>query len=479
MTLSVVFDFLSQHPELRALRLDSTRVQPGDLFIAIPGRITDGRTYIAQAIKNGAAAILAEAYDLKPYAGTVPLLAIPNLKAIIADIAAHFYQNPSQALKVIAITGTNGKTSTSHYVAQLLAAKRLNCGLMGTIGNGFLGNLNAAHLTTSDCCTIQDQLAMFVKQKADFVAMEVSSIGLMENRLTNTCISTAVFTNLTQDHLDYHADMEEYFAAKCKLFMQFTPQYSIVNLDDPYSERLLKIIPLESKIITYSLSNPNAAIYYSNGVVTSPWGKGTLHTALVGKFNISNVLAAIACCAVQGIAFQDLLLAAQKLQPVAGRMQSVPSSNPNAPKVVVDYAHTPEAVIKALQALNEYKPHKLYCIIGCGGDRDRSKRPLMLNAAITYSDVVIVTQDNPRTEDPKQIVQDMLQEVSPDANLIIEFDRAKAIELAVSKAKPQDIILIAGKGHEDYQIIGTTKIPFSDLLIAQQALEVRREQAWI
>lgn len=474
VTLSVVFDFLRQH-QLKAMRLDSRQVQPGDLFIAMPGLTTDGRQHISQAIANGSAAIIAEADGMPSYQGVAaPLLLVTNLKSKLADMATYFYNNPSHNLKVIGITGTNGKTSTSHYIAQLFSAVSMRCGIMGTLGNGFLDNLIKSQLTTSDCCSLQDQLFIFAQQKTSFVAMEVSSIGLLEGRLANTAINTAVYTNLSQDHLDYHVSMEDYFAAKCKLFSEFEPKNCVVNLDDPYSERLLKIIPLQSQVITYSLLNPNAAVYYNDGVIITPWGTGSLKVSLVGKFNISNVLAAIACCALQGVPLADLLLAASTLTAVAGRMQTVFNAALAAPKVVVDYAHTPEAVTKALQALGEYKAQKLYCIIGCGGDRDRSKRPLMLDAAIKYSDVVIVTQDNPRTEDPQQIVGDMLGTRHVTDNIIIELDRAKAIQQTIAQASPHDLILIAGKGHEDYQIIGTTKLPFSDLLIAQQALEVRR-----
>ena len=313
MTLSVVFDFIRKHTELKAMRLDSRQIQMGDLFIAMPGLNSDGRKHIEQAINNGAAAIIAEADGAPQLPNiTTPLLLVANLRAHLADIAAFFYKNPSHNLKVIGITGTNGKTSTSNYIAQLFDALSIKCGIMGTLGNGFLDNLITSQLTTSDCCTLQDQLFNFTKQQTSFVAMEVSSIGLLEDRLNNTTINTAVFTNLSQDHLDYHVNMEDYFAAKCTLFSKFSPKNCVVNLDDPYSERLLTIIPLQSQIITYSLSNPNAAVYYDNGLVITPWGQGSLKTQLVGKFNISNVLAAIASCALQGLPLDSLLLAATK-----------------------------------------------------------------------------------------------------------------------------------------------------------------------
>lgn len=475
MTLAVVSEFLHKHPQLKAMRLDSRQVQPGDLFMAVPGDLTDGREYLQQAISQGAAAAIVEASGWRDYtAMSVPLLAVPDLKSHLADIASYFYKNPSNNLRVIGITGTNGKTSTSNYIAQLFTAVGIECGIMGTLGNGLLGHLIPSPLTTSDCCTLQNQLFEFSQQQAKFVAMEVSSIGLCDGRLLNTHIDTAVFTNLTQDHLDYHHTMDAYFSAKCKLFTEYAPKHCVINLDDPYSQRLLAIIPSTSRILTYSLLNPAADLYYADGVVHTLWGTGELVAKLIGKFNISNVLAALGCCAIQGFSMQTLLKAASNLKSVSGRMQTVLCENMHAPRVIVDYAHTPDALIKALQTLQEYKSQQLICIIGCGGDRDRSKRPLMLRAAIENSDRVIITQDNPRTEDPQQIVNDMLAGQDPAANIIVEMDRTTAIQHAIAAATEQDLILIAGKGHEDYQILGTKKLPFSDVAVSQQALEARR-----
>jgi UDP-N-acetylmuramoyl-L-alanyl-D-glutamate--2,6-diaminopimelate ligase len=479
VTLAVVSEFLHKHPQLKVMHLDSRQVQPGDLFIAMPGATTDGRQYVQQAVAQGAAAIIAEAIGWNADINiNVPLLLLENLKPQLAEIATYFYKDPSHNLRVIGVTGTNGKTSTSNYIAQLFDYVGIKCGLMGTLGNGMLDNLIPSPLTTSDCCTLQNQLFEFSQAQAKFVAMEVSSIGLCDDRLLHTQIDTAIFTNLSQDHLDYHHTMEDYFAAKCKLFTEYAPKHCVINLDDPYSKRLLDLIPRSSRIITYSLLNPAADLYYADGIIHTLWGTGPLVTKLIGKFNISNVMAALACCAIQGISIQTLLQAASKLNAVPGRMQAVPCVDLDAPRVVVDYAHTPDALIKALQTLQQYKQRHLICIIGCGGDRDRSKRPLMLRAVIENSDKVIITQDNPRTEDPQQIVRDMLAGHPLNTNIVIEMDRATAIKNAIAAASSEDLILIAGKGHEDYQIIGTTKLPFSDLLVAQQTLEARGEQAW-
>jgi UDP-N-acetylmuramoyl-L-alanyl-D-glutamate--2,6-diaminopimelate ligase len=305
--------------------------------------------------------------------------------------------------------------------------------------------------------------------------MEVSSHALVQGRLTGTNFDTAIFTNLSQDHLDYHGNMQDYFAAKSTLFTKFEPRNTIINLDDKYAEPLLKQISYQTRLLTYSLDNPTADVYFEKNKIYTPWGVGILRSPLIGRFNVSNILACIACCGIQGLSLDVILNAVANLIPVPGRMQKVATINKNAPMVVIDYAHTPDALIKALHALREYKDRVIHCVFGCGGDRDRSKRPLMLQAVIENSDKIIITQDNPRTEDPQQIVRDMLANHASTNNISIELDRAVAITKTIQNAGPNDIILIAGKGHEDYQIIGTEKLPFSDLLVAQQALEVRSE----
>lgn len=471
MALTVVFDFLRNNKQLKNMRIDSRQIQAGDIFIAIPGFTTDGRKYIGQAIANGAGAIIVEAGTVvEPNVTNVPIISVNNLKQHLSEVAAFYYQHPSQKLKVIGITGTNGKTSTSHYIAQLFAAANEKCGVMGTLGNGILPNLVSAGLTTSDCCTVQQELSSLAASNAKYVVMEVSSVGLDQGRLLHTEIDTAVFTNLSQDHLDCHKDMTEYFNAKCKLFTNFALKNAVINLDDAKAPELLNIIPVSVRVITYSLFDPTADIYVDGSQIFTPWGTGVLQTNLLGSFNTSNVLAAIACCALQGLPLDTILHFARNLYPVCGRMELIQSRRANAPRVIVDYAHTPDALIKVLQTLREYQPHTLFCVFGCGGDRDRSKRPLMARAVLENSDQAVITSDNPRTEDPQQIVQDMLDGITLATNIIIELDRAKAITQTIACATANDIVLIAGKGHEDYQIIGTTKLSFSDQIVAQQAL---------
>lgn len=480
MNLSAVLDFLAVAGnfdlELQNIRRDNRQVEPGDLFIAVRGLKTDGRDFIDAAIARGAVAVLTQ----EPYEcdSLVPIITVPNLKDQLPALSAAFYNYPAQHLKTIGITGTNGKTSTSHYIAQILNSAGLTCGVMGTIGNGLLGKLNPTQLTTSDCCTVQQQFAAVKDLGAQFVAMEVSSHALAQQRLLGIDFDTAVFTNLSQDHLDYHANMQDYFAAKALLFTEYDIKNAVINIDDPWSAKLIALLPSNTNLITYSLFDNTAAVYLSADQIHTPWGNASFTTRLLGDFNKSNVLATIAVCCLQNISLDTVLSAVKNLQPVAGRMQVVEHNDPNAPKVVVDYAHTPDAVSKALKALRDYTNGTLYCIIGCGGDRDRSKRPLMLQAALENSDQVIISQDNPRTEDPQQIVQDMLHG-NTSQKIHIELDRAKAIQFAIARADKQDLILIAGKGHEDYQIIGTQKLPFSDILEAQQALVKRSENAWV
>lgn len=481
MNLTEVLSFLGvvhncKDASLNNIQIDSRKVIAGDLFVAVPGLKSDGRDYIPQALSNGAAAILvAEPYTVTEHLSSIPVIIIPNLEQRLTDLTAFFYSYPARSAKIIGFTGTNGKTSCSHYTAQMLNAVDLPCGVMGTLGNGMLPDLTPSSLTTSDCCTVQQQFAEFRESNVNYISMEVSSHALMQGRLAGIDFDTAVFTNLSQDHLDYHGTLQEYFAAKARLFVDYKPKNCVFNLDDPFTAELLKLVRHDPCIITYSLNDKTADIYIEHNRIYTPWGIGVFSTPLIGNFNLYNVMACVAVCGLQEISLDEILYGIINLVPVAGRMQNVETSNPAAPLVIIDYAHTPDALVKALDTLREYCTGSLFCVFGCGGDRDRSKRPLMLKAVLEYADVVVITQDNPRTEDPEQIVQDMLSGDQKKSNIKIELDRATAINETVALATAKDVILIAGKGHEDYQIIGTQKFPFSDLLIAQQALAVRGE----
>lgn len=465
---------LLQNKKFAALCIDSRKIQAGDVFIALPGQKTDGRDYISKAIANGASAIVYESENARIlHTDNIIYIPIANLVTKISMLAAQYYKNPSNDMHIAAVTGTNGKTSITHYIAQLLQANKIPCAVMGTVGNGIYPKLQAADLTTSDCCSIQREFANFKQHGVKFIAMEASSHALDQNRLKDTYIDSAIFTNLSQDHLDYHTDMQDYFMAKARLFNEFSPKNCIINLDDEYGKKLLKHILPSTNLLTYSLNNHNADLFLDHDVLHSPWGRVKLAINLLGDFNKSNILAAFAFCSIHGVRVEDLGLQAIDLKPVSGRMELIAQDEIIAPKIIVDYAHTPAAIEQVLQSLRVYKPRKIYCIVGCGGDRDRTKRKLMMQACMNNSDEIIITQDNPRTEDPMQIVNDMLQGITLTNNISIELDRAKAIQKAIGAADIDDIVLIAGKGHEDYQIIGTTKFPFSDQRIAKQALMQR------
>lgn len=489
MKLSAVLSFfglkvINDQIELQDVQLDSRQIKPGDLFIAIPGLKGDGRIHVAQAVANGAVAVLVQSpYIAEDNYNAVPVICVDNLRDIFRDLVAFFYNNPAKDLELIAVTGTNGKTSCSHYIAQILNALHFKCGVMGTVGNGLLDNLFPSQMTSSDCCVVQRQFAIFKKLNVTHVAMEISSHAIDQQRLLGLQFKTAIFTNLSQDHLDYHLNMREYFAAKCRLFTDYKIDNAIINLDDPYGVQLRDLLKTNNskiKILGYSLANKQADVYLENNIIYSPWGSGVLHSSLLGSFNTSNLLACITSCALHDLALDQILKIVSNLIPVPGRMQKVVGQDSNAPMVVVDYAHTPDAMVNALQALRPYVHDggKLYCIFGCGGDRDRSKRHMMLRAALDYSDQVVITQDNPRTEDPKQILQDILANQKIGAKVMVELDREAAIHAIILQANQQDLILIAGKGHEDYQIIGVDKLPFSDVLIASKALTLRSEKSY-
>ncbi len=476
------------------LTMDSRQVKPGDLFIAVPGLTVDGRDFIEQAITKGAVAILAECdsaasaeIELKKQKKTIPIIAVPKLQSLVGYIAARFFEHPSRNMPVIGITGTNGKTSVSHFIAQILSYCHKPCGVIGTLGAGVLDKNFLSHEgTTPDPIAVQRILSNLQKQKAVAVAMEVTSHALDQNRVEGVEFHTTLFTNLTRDHLDYHPDMKAYGKVKKKLFTHFQSQYSIINIEDEFGLELfeyLKLMHPERKLIGYTtdikrdenLVTTQKLILNNHGIsarIKTPWGEGKLECNLLGRFNLSNLLAAIAAVCIQGIPLAQALEAIQSIKAVPGRMTRF-GGNHETPLVIVDYAHKPDALAQVLEALRTHCTGRLWCVVGCGGDRDRGKRPIMAEIGERLSDYLYLTQDNPRTEDPEQIMAEMLQGLKYPKKAIVEYDRKKAIELTIAKAKPKDIVVIAGKGHEDYQIIGTEKIPFSDQTVVEAALKRR------
>lgn len=460
----------------------SGRTQPGDLFIACVGTQYDGREYIAEAIAHGAAAVLCEAGSnepagIKPYHvadKTIPIFSVPHLQPSVGIIAARFYAGPSAKMSVIGVTGTNGKTSCTQYIAKALQDAGHVCGVIGTLGIGFPGKLVSGNMTTPDAITLQSEFANMLKQGADAVAMEVSSHSLVQHRVAGVHFKIAVFTNLTRDHLDYHGDMINYARAKRLLFENPELQAAVINLDDACGQEFVAQLPTQLPVYGYTVNNAvakkeipivradNIQIHHRgiSAVVHTPWGEGELRTRLLGRFNLSNLLAVLTTLCLMQIPLERALQSIATLETVPGRMQVLGGGD--LPVVVVDYSHTPDALEKALTALREHCTGKLWCIFGCGGDRDAGKRPLMAQIAERNSDYVIITNDNPRTEDPQKIIDVIVKGLLCPWAVEIIPDRHDAIAHAISTAKSGDVVLIAGKGHEPYQIIGTEKIPFSD-----------------
>jgi len=457
---------------------DSRRVLPGDLFLACRGEYTDGRDFIAAALEKGAAAVLwddADGFQWNP-AWQVPNLPVPSLRANAGIVAAHIYGHPSRDMAVVGITGTNGKTSISHWLAQAYALLGEKAALIGTVGNGFYGELTQATHTTPDPITVQQKLAEYRRQGASVVSMEVSSHGLDQFRVNGVVFRSAVFTNLTRDHLDYHGSMEEYGASKAKLFHWEGLQHAVINADDAFGRQLAAGIDASrTRVITYGLEQgdvrPLRLAANLDGLqlsVTTPWGDAEIKSPLLGHFNAANMLACLAVLCANGVALEEAARVLGKIQPARGRMQRIGSSL--EPLVVVDYAHTPDALEKALSTLAEIRPagSKLFCVFGCGGDRDKGKRPLMGGIAERIADVAVVTSDNPRSEDPQAIIDDILAGMQAPGH--VEIDRAAAIHWSVLQARVGDVVLIAGKGHEEYQDIAGVKHPFSDFRVAEDAL---------
>ncbi len=475
----------SLNQKFTSITADSRQVQAGALFLAYPGARSDGRDYIAQAIKSGAAAVVWERQFDKKSDFTwhadwqVSNIAVADLKHQVGQIAAEYYQHPSSQLTMIGVTGTNGKTSVSQWIAQCLTSLGQKTAVLGTIGNGFVdaqaGALSEATNTTPDAILLQSMLASFVEQQADAVVMEVSSHGLDQGRVNGVAFDIAILTNLTRDHLDYHETMENYAAAKQKLFEWDGLSVAILNADDVFGQKIASALKNQAKPgMTYGMETGDVRgenlKLHSTGLtmlVTTPQGKALLSAPVLGRFNAYNMLAVLATLLALEVSLEDAIAAIGKIKPVQGRMQQFGGGK--LPLVVVDYAHTPDALEKVLTTLKEQAVSRLICVFGCGGDRDKGKRPLMGRIASDIANTVVVTTDNPRHENPSIIIKEILEGVHKDC--LVEEDRAKAIALAIRSAKPDDIVLIAGKGHEDYQEIAGVKHYFSDVGQAKSALK--------
>lgn len=462
---------------IRELTLDSRKVRPGDLFLAVPGAAQDGRVHIADAIARGAAAVAYEAEGASEMRDSAAdLIAMKGLSGQLSAIAGRFYGEPSRALRLVGVTGTNGKTSVSQLLAQALDVLGERCGIVGTLGSGFYNELVQGQHTTPDPIGVQAMLANLKQAGAKAVAMEVSSHGLDQGRVSALNFSVAVFTNLTRDHLDYHGSMAAYGAVKAQLFARPGLRCRVLNIDDNFG-RELAAKHSESRLISYSLEDADAYLYCrsaefdNDGVradVVTPQGEGRLCSSLLGRFNLSNLLAVVGALLALDYPLDEILAVMPKLQGPLGRMQRLGGGA--QPLVVVDYAHTPDALDKVLEALHQHADGQLVCLFGCGGERDRGKRALMAAVAEQRADRVLVTDDNPRSEAPEQIFADIRSGFAALDKVTLQHGRAEAIAQLIASAKVGDVLLLAGKGHEDYQEINGVRQPFSDLHEAEQAL---------
>jgi len=485
LTLSALLqDIIELKPEadrnISGMSLDSREIQAGDLFLACAGRNHNGASFIDAAINNGAVAVLWEtqpdiqaiplAYRPAATGKAVPVIAVPNLSRLAGVLADRFYGQPSRALFVCGVTGTNGKTSVTQFLAHTQSADA-PAGIIGTLGHGLYQHLEMGQHTTPDAVTVHRWLAELREQGAASVAMEVSSHALHQGRVNGVLFDCAVFTNLSRDHLDYHGDMQSYAAAKAGLFSMPGLRYAVINSDDPTGRELLHRLPKTLRVLRYGLEaeyHPDVLgkclSLSTDGVeveVETPQGKHRFHSRLLGRFNISNLMAVLAVLLLSGIPLQGALARLATVKPVAGRMETFGGGA--KPLVIVDYAHTPDALEQVLKALREHCQGRLWCVFGCGGDRDEGKRPLMGAIAEALADVVIVTNDNPRSEDPERILAAIKQGMTHPESIHTQPDRRQAIALAIAQAKQGDVVLIAGKGHEAWQQIGDTRIPFSDI----------------
>ena len=498
---------------VRGLALDSRRVREGDAFFALAGTRAHGITFAPSAAARGAAVILAEkpeAADPAPPADlppATPLVWIDGLRDEVGAIAARFFGEPSRALEVVGVTGTNGKTSTVQLLAQALHGLGQRPATIGTLGAGLHGALREGERTTPDAIAVQELLADFRDEGATHVAMEVSSHALDQGRVNAVAFDVAVFTNFTRDHLDYHGTMEAYGAAKARLFAWPGLGTAIVNVDDAFGRALAARLarnaapapPRHARasgndavtegareddaptLLRYGVDNDEADVV-ARAVRTSatglefealtPWGSGAIETRLLGRFNVSNLLAVIACLGALGVPFERIRAAVAALDPVAGRMNRI-GGDAARPLVVVDYAHTPDALEQALTALRAHCSGRLVCVFGCGGERDAGKRPQMGAIAEALADRIVITDDNPRGEDGDAIVAQIVAGLGRAEEATIERDRAGAISLAIAEAQAGDVVLIAGKGHEPYQEVAGRRQPFDDLAVARRVLEMR------
>lgn len=471
--------------EVKGIKTNSHACNEGDLFLGMPGTRVDGGEFWPSALAAGAvAAIVSPAAMVKnPPTEANLVFSASNMNKVCAQISAAFYAYPAQKLKMVGVTGTNGKTTTTHLIEYFFTQAHLPTALLGTLYTRWPGFSQTAAFTTPFPVDLQQQLAAAVDAGSEFGVMEVSSHALAQQRVFGCSFQVAVFTNLTQDHLDYHQNMEDYFGAKALLFgSDYLQGRAIINADDEYGKRLIAGLRRE-QVWSYSVNN-NHADFYMSGLNYQPHGvSGILHTPkgdidfrspLVGEYNLENLLAAVGTVLYLGLDLEIVAKSIPGFPGVPGRMERVQISENQDVSVIVDYAHTPDSLENLLKAARPFIPGRMICVFGCGGDRDRTKRPKMGKIAAELADIVVVTSDNPRTENPEEILTDILTGIPETVQPMVISDRALAIRTAILEAQPGDGVLLAGKGHEDYQILGTEKIHFDDREQARLALEIKQ-----
>ena len=481
--LSMLADDLAQikgsdDVEVTGVANHSENVQPGDLYLALQGAHHHGLDFLSDVVVRGANAVFWEGSEATGYQSTIPMIRVPNLSVNMGFIADKFFDHPSATMDVIAVTGTDGKSSVSHFIAEGLSHAEQQCGLIGTLGYGCFGDLQVATHTTPDALTMQ-RIIYELKQRAiNKVVIEASSHGLAQGRLNGLTIDTAVFTNLGRDHLDYHGSLTEYMQAKRKLFEFDSLKTAVINADDAHAEAMIHACHRGVTVLSYSKKSSAVAAYLlkaeqcKQGLALriSVLGRVVdIETCLFGEFNIYNLLATMLVLISHGLSIDEASERLRKIHIVDGRMQYFGGNN--APTVFVDYAHTPQALQQALKASKDYATGDLICVFGCGGERDSGKRLLMGEVASHHANYIIICDDNPRREDAEQICNDILKGVAKTTKHSVIHDRAQAITTAIKTAKPTDVVLVAGKGHERYQLVGTERKPFNDADFIQKALE--------
>ncbi|MCL6585888.1 MAG: UDP-N-acetylmuramoyl-L-alanyl-D-glutamate--2,6-diaminopimelate ligase [Anoxybacillus sp.] len=480
--LSYLHDFTiynGENPTITSMEMDSRKVTKGALFICIKGFTVDGHAFASQAVANGAVAIIAE----RPIDVNVPVILVRDSKRAMAVLADAFYGQPTHKLHLIGVTGTNGKTTTTHLIEQIFRKAGKKTGLIGTLYTKIGDETYDVQNTTPESLVLQKTFKQMVEAGVEAAMMEVSSHALHMGRVHGCDYDVAVFTNLTQDHLDYHQTMEEYRLAKGLLFAQLgnrfdhtRPKFAVLNNDDSTSEQYKRMTA--ATVITYGIETKSdimakAIDITPSGMVftiVTPTEETQIQTKLIGRFNVYNILAATAACLASGVSLSTIVEAIGEIQGVPGRFETVDEGQHFT--VIVDYAHTPDSLENVLKTIRQFAKHNVYVVVGCGGDRDRTKRPLMAQIAVQHADVAIFTSDNPRSEQPEAILQDMEDGVRGESYVSI-VDRKEAIRYAIQQAQAGDVILIAGKGHETYQIIGEQVLHFDDRLVAREAIKER------